>query len=46
MNAIDEPRLLCEISGVLEGDGVREQKAAVIAGAIRRAGGYRWASTK
>jgi L-methionine (R)-S-oxide reductase len=42
MNAIDESRLLGEISRVLEGDGVREQKAVGIAGAIRRAGGYRW----
>jgi putative methionine-R-sulfoxide reductase with GAF domain len=42
MNVIDESRLLGDISRVLEGDGAREQKAAGVAGAIRRAGGYRW----
>jgi len=42
MNAMDESRLLEQVSRVLEGDGDREQKAAGVAGAIRRAGGYRW----
>ncbi len=42
MNAMDESRLLGEVSRVLEGDGDRERKAAGIAEAIRRSGGYRW----
>ena len=42
MNAMDESRLLGEVSRVLEGDGNRERKAAGIAEAIRRSGGYRW----
>jgi putative methionine-R-sulfoxide reductase with GAF domain len=42
MNTVDDSRLLVEISYVLEDDGDRQQKAAAIAGAIRRAGSYRW----
>lgn len=42
MNAMDESRLLGEVSRVLRGDGDRERKAAGIAEAIRRSGGYRW----
>jgi putative methionine-R-sulfoxide reductase with GAF domain len=42
MNAVEESRLLDEISYVLEDDGDRRQKAAAIAGVIRRAGPYRW----
>ena len=42
MNAMDESRLLGEVSRVLWGDGDRERKAAGIAEAIRRSGGYRW----
>ena len=42
MNTMDESRLLDEVSRVLEGDGDRERKVADIAGAIRRAGSYRW----
>jgi L-methionine (R)-S-oxide reductase len=42
MNAMDESRLLGEVSRVLRGDGDRERKAAGIAKAIRRSGGYRW----
>jgi L-methionine (R)-S-oxide reductase len=42
MSVMDESRLLGEVSSVLEGDGDRERKAAGIAQAIRRSGGYRW----
>jgi GAF domain-containing protein len=42
MNAMDESRLLDEVSRIFDGDGDREQWAAGIAKAIRRAGGYRW----
>jgi L-methionine (R)-S-oxide reductase len=42
MNAVYESRLLEEISYVLEDDADRQQKAAAIAGAIRRTGSYRW----
>ena len=42
MNAVDEASLLEEVSRSLEGNGDRERKAAAVAGAIRRAGGYRW----
>jgi L-methionine (R)-S-oxide reductase len=42
MSAMDEPSLLGEVYRLLEGGGDRERKAAGIAGAIRRAGGYRW----
>ena len=42
MNTMDESRLLEEITYVLEDDGDRQRKAARIAGAIRRAGAYRW----
>ena len=42
MNAMDESRLLGEVSRVLRGEGDRERKAAGIAEAIRRSGGYRW----
>jgi hypothetical protein len=41
-NIMDESRLLEEISRLLEDDGDRQRKVAGIAGAIRRAGGYRW----
>jgi L-methionine (R)-S-oxide reductase len=39
---MDESHLLDEISRVLGSDADPEQKAAGVAGAIRRAGGYRW----
>ena len=42
MDAMDEARLLEEVSRVLEGGGDRERKAASIASAIRQAGDYRW----
>ena len=42
MDAMDEARLLEEVSRVLDGDGDRERKAAGVAKAIRRAGAYRW----
>jgi hypothetical protein len=42
MKAMDESRLLGEVSRVLKGVGDRERKAAGIAEAIRRSGGYRW----
>ena len=42
MNTMDDSLFLEEISYVLEDDGDRRQKAAAIAGAIRRAGPYRW----
>jgi putative methionine-R-sulfoxide reductase with GAF domain len=42
MNTMDEYRLLEEITYVLQDDGDRQRKAARIAGAIRRAGAYRW----
>jgi L-methionine (R)-S-oxide reductase len=42
MHTMDDSRLLEEISYVLEDDGDRQRKAAAIAGAIRRAGAYRW----
>jgi L-methionine (R)-S-oxide reductase len=42
MHTMDDSRLLEEISCVLEDDGDRQRKAARIAGAIRRAGAYRW----
>jgi putative methionine-R-sulfoxide reductase with GAF domain len=42
MHTMDEARLLEEITHVLEHDGDRRRKAAAIAGAIRRAGPYRW----
>ena len=44
MDAMDEARLLEEVSRVLDGDGDRERKAAGVAKAIRRAGAYRWVS--
>lgn len=43
INAVDESHMLDEVYRVLEGSGDRERKAAGIAGAIRRAGDYRWA---
>jgi L-methionine (R)-S-oxide reductase len=42
INAVDESRLLDEVCRVLVGGSDRERKAAGIAGAIRRAGDYRW----
>jgi L-methionine (R)-S-oxide reductase len=42
MGAVDEARLLDEVSRSLGGDVDRERKAAAVASAIRRAGGYRW----
>ena len=42
MDAVDEGLLLEEVSHALEGDGDRARKAAAVAGAVRRAGGYRW----
>ena len=42
MHTMDDSRLLEEISYVLEDEGDRQRKAAAIAGAIRRAGAYRW----
>ena len=42
MDAMDEARLLEEVSRVLDGDGDRERKAAGVAKAIRWAGAYRW----
>jgi L-methionine (R)-S-oxide reductase len=42
MGAVDEARLLEEVSRALEGGADRARKAAAIAGAIRRAGAYRW----
>jgi L-methionine (R)-S-oxide reductase len=39
---VDESHLLAEISRILERNNGREQKAARVAEAIRRAGGYRW----
>jgi L-methionine (R)-S-oxide reductase len=42
MNTMDEARLMEEVSRMLEDDGDRQRKAAGIAGAIRRVGGYRW----
>ena len=42
MEVVDEGRLLEEVSRALEVDGDRARKAAAVAGAVRRAGGYRW----
>jgi L-methionine (R)-S-oxide reductase len=42
MDVVDEARLLEEVSRAADGGGDRARKAAVIAGAIRRAGAYRW----
>jgi len=42
MDTVDEGLLLEEVSRALEGDGDRARKAAAVAGAVRRAGGYRW----
>jgi L-methionine (R)-S-oxide reductase len=42
MDAMDEARLLEEVSRVLDGDGDRERKAAGVAKAIWRAGAHRW----
>ena len=42
MDAMDEARLLEEVSRVLDGDEDRERKATGVAKAIRRAGAYRW----
>jgi L-methionine (R)-S-oxide reductase len=39
---VDESHLLAEISRILESNNGREEKAARVAEAIRRAGGYRW----
>ena len=39
---MDESHLLAEISRILERNNGREEKAARVAEAIRRAGGYRW----
>ena len=39
---MDESHLLAEISRILETNNGREEKAARVAEAIRRAGGYRW----
>ena len=39
---MDESRLLAEVARALAGDAAPERKAASVAGAIRRAGGYRW----
>ena len=39
---MDEARLLEEVSRALARDADRAQRAAGVAGAIRRAGGYRW----
>jgi GAF domain-containing protein len=39
---VDESHLLAEISRILERNNGREEKAARVAEAIRRAGGYRW----
>jgi GAF domain-containing protein len=42
MDAMDESRLLEEVYRAIEGDGHRVRKAAGVARAVRRAGGYRW----
>jgi GAF domain-containing protein len=42
MDLVDEARLLEEVCRVAEGGGDRTRKAAGVAGAIRRAGAYRW----
>ena len=42
MSVVDEGRLLEEVSRAVDGGGDRARKAAAIAGAIRRAGAYRW----
>ena len=42
MGAVDEGRLLEEVSGAVDGSGDRARKATGIVGAIRRAGAYRW----
>ena len=42
MDVVDEARLFEEVSRTVDGGGDRARKAAGIAGAIRRAGAYRW----
>src|SRR5215212_1490224 len=42
MDVVDEARLFEEVSRTVDGGGDRTRKAAGIAGAIRRAGAYRW----
>jgi L-methionine (R)-S-oxide reductase len=42
MKVVDEARLLEEVFRTVDGGGDRAQKTADIAGAIRRAGAYRW----
>jgi L-methionine (R)-S-oxide reductase len=42
MDAVDEGRLLEEVSRAVNGSGDRARKATGIVGAIRRAGAYRW----
>ena len=39
---MDESYLLAEISGVIDSNNSREEKAARIAEVIRRVGDYRW----
>ena len=39
---MDEARLLTEVARVLANEAAPERRAAGVAGAIRRAGGYRW----
>ena len=42
MGAVDEGRLLEEVSGAVDGSGDHARTATGIVGAIRRAGAYRW----
>jgi L-methionine (R)-S-oxide reductase len=42
MDVMDEARLLEEVCRAADGSGDRARKAALIAGAIRRVGSYRW----